>query len=261
MRISSSRKHNLSHTSHKHHHFCHMKTTRIFVTNTRWGNSATTTSTLNRHLKKLKTTESCIFDFLPQDILIEIKFLASGLEHRDKIKAVITKIHHLLKTIISATFQELWDTYHNFGVYSCWYNKCYYTWSNRSVTTNTHLHYKNILASYSTVITTLTRHHIDFTKSITACHHITWDEDPSVPYFEQPIQNSSHDIRILPTFPGWQPRIQNLLSILFYCNKISFYIHFQIPFTTSCVIVTGSLPRHFVTITSYLYVLRQYYIY
>ena len=140
MSISSSRKHYLSHPSHKHHNFCHMTTTRTFVNNTRWRNSATATNTLHRHPKIYNPTESFLFGFLPQDILTEIEFLASGLEHCKKIKAVITKIHPLLNPIIFAITQELWAPYHNFVVYGSWYNECRYTWAHRRVPTNTCLH-------------------------------------------------------------------------------------------------------------------------
>ena len=79
-----------------------MTTTRTFVITTRWGGSDTTTSTLHRYPNIHNPTKYCIFDFLPQDLLTEIDFLASGLEHRDKLKAVIAKTHPLLNPIIFA---------------------------------------------------------------------------------------------------------------------------------------------------------------
>ena len=70
-----------------------MKTTRTLAINTRWGNANKATSTLHRHPKRHKPTETYLFYLLPKYILMEIDFLASRLEHSDKIKAIITKIH------------------------------------------------------------------------------------------------------------------------------------------------------------------------
>ena len=126
MRISSSRKHNLSHPSHKHHNLWNLTTTRTFIITTRWGDYATTTSILHCHTKRHNPTESCLFYFLSQDVFTEIDFLASWIEHCDKHKAVITKIHPLLNPILFSITQELWAPYHNFGVYGSWYNECCY---------------------------------------------------------------------------------------------------------------------------------------
>ena len=170
-----------------------MTTTRTFVITTIWGDSATTTSTLHRHTKIHNPTESCPFYLLPQDVLTEIDLLASLLEHRDKLKAVITKIHPLLDSIIFAIPQYLWAPYHNFVFYRSWYNECCYTWAHRRVPTDTRSHYQNILASYYTVIKKLTQRRLDFTTSVAACQHITWDENLSAPYFKQEILDSYHD--------------------------------------------------------------------
>ena len=74
------------------------------------------------------------------------------------------------------------------------------------VPTNTHLRYQQIFASYSTAIETLTQRNIDLEKAVAACQHITWDENPSVPYFRQTILDSyidHHDTQEPPTFPWW----------------------------------------------------------
>ena len=50
-------------------------------------------------MKRHKPTKTYLFDLLPQDLLTEIDFFASGLEHCDKLKAVIMKIHPFLNPI------------------------------------------------------------------------------------------------------------------------------------------------------------------
>ena len=85
-----------------------MTTTRTFTINTKWGHANQTTSTLRCHPKRLKTTETYLFDLLPHDILTEMDFLASGLEHCDKIKALITETNPFCNPIIFAIPQELW---------------------------------------------------------------------------------------------------------------------------------------------------------
>ena len=84
-------------------------------------------------------TETYLFYLLPQGILTEIDFLASRLEHRDKLKADITKINHLCNPILFAIPQELWAPYHNFIVYGSWYNGYSYSWAHRRVLTHTRL--------------------------------------------------------------------------------------------------------------------------
>ena len=112
MRISSPHKHNFSHHSHKHHKFLKMTNTRTFNINTIWGHVNTTTSTLHLYPKLHKCTKTYLFDLLPQNILTEIYFLASRLEHRNKIKAIITKVNPLFNSIIFSILQELWVPYH-----------------------------------------------------------------------------------------------------------------------------------------------------
>ena len=85
-----------------------MTNERNSVINTRWGHADQTTSTLHCHPKLLKPTETYLFDLLPQDILTEIDFLTSGIEHREKPKAVITKINPLSNPILFTITQELW---------------------------------------------------------------------------------------------------------------------------------------------------------
>ena len=124
---------------------------------------------------------------------MEIDLLASELEHRKKIKAIITKINHLFNPIVFAVTQELWYPYHNFSVYGSCYNNYYYTWAHRLIPTSIRSHYQHIFASYYTVIETLTQHHLDFNKAIAACQHITWDENSSVSYLRQTILDSYID--------------------------------------------------------------------
>ena len=152
-----------------------MTNTCNFAINTRWGHANQKTSTLHLHLKWIKPTETYLFDLLPQDILTEIDILTSGLEHCDKLKAVITKINPFCNPIFFSVPQELWAPYHNFSVYDSWYNQCSYTWAHRRVPTNTCLRYYQIFASYSTIIETLTQWNIDFNKAVAAFQHITWD--------------------------------------------------------------------------------------
>ena len=161
-----------------------------FAINTIWGNAGITTITLHRHLKQHKPTETYLFYLLPQDIPTDIYFLASGLEHRDKLKAFITKINILCNPIFFTIPKELWAPYHNFSVYGSCYNNYYYTWAHRLIPTSIRSHYQHIFASYYTVIETLTQRHPYFNKTAAACQHITWDENSSVPYFIQTILDS-----------------------------------------------------------------------
>ena len=180
-----------------------MTNTRTFAIETRLGHSNTTTSTLHRHPKLKKATETYLFDLLLRDILMVIDLLASGLEHHDKLKAVITKIHPLFHPILFAVPQEIWAPYHNFNVYGSWYNQCSYTWAYRPVPTNMRLQYQNILASYSMVIETLTQRHLGLNKIVATCQHITWDKSSYIPYFNQTILDSYHARLELPVFTGW----------------------------------------------------------
>ena len=84
-----------------------MATTRTFNNNTIWGNSAATTSTSHSHPKRHNPTEYCLPDLLPQDVPTEIEFLTSGIEHRNRLKAVIKTMHPLLNPILFAITQEL----------------------------------------------------------------------------------------------------------------------------------------------------------
>ena len=99
-----------------------MTTTCNFAINTRWGHADQKRSTLYRHQKLTNCTETYLSDLLPQDILTDIDIWVSGLEHCDKFKAVITNINPLCKNTLFAIPRELWAPYHNFIVYSCWYN-------------------------------------------------------------------------------------------------------------------------------------------
>ena len=56
-----------------------MATTRNFSINKIWGHSNQTTSTFNRHPKRIKTNETYLSNLLPQDILTDIDIWVSGL--------------------------------------------------------------------------------------------------------------------------------------------------------------------------------------
>ena len=76
------------------------------------------TSTLQFHTKRLKTTQVSLFYLLPAAILADIEIWVSGLEHRDKFKAVVSRINSMYNPIIYAITHELWTPYQNFRVYS-----------------------------------------------------------------------------------------------------------------------------------------------
>ena len=116
--------------------FWNVTTTHNFAVNTRWGYYDQTKITLHRHTKRLKPTEIYLFYLLPQDILKEIDFFTSGIEHHDKLKAVITKINPFCNPILFVIPQELSAPYHKFSVYIIWYNERSYTWAHRCVPTN-----------------------------------------------------------------------------------------------------------------------------
>ena len=122
MLISSIHKHNFPHPSHIQNKFLNMTTTRTFTINTICRHGNTTTSTMYRHPIRHNPNKTYLFYLFPQDILTEIDFLASGLEHCDKLKAVITKINPFFKPILFVIPQELWAPYHNFSVYGSFYN-------------------------------------------------------------------------------------------------------------------------------------------
>ena len=147
--------------------------THNFVINTRLGNFDQTTSKLNHHPKRLNPTETYLFVLFLQHMLTNIDIWVSGLEHRERFKAVIRNINTLCNPSLFAIPQELLAPCHNFSVYSGWYNQCSYAWVHRSVPTNTHSRY-HFLGSYSTVIEMSTQRHIDFHKSVVAFpkHHL-----------------------------------------------------------------------------------------
>ena len=145
-----------------------MTTTRNFTKNTRWGHTNQTTSTFHCHPKTIKTTETYLFNPLPQDILTDSDILVYGLEYRDNFKVVIIDINPLCKPTLFVITQQIWAPYHNFSVYSCWYNDCSYACAHRCVPTNTCSRYQ-FIGSYYTVIETLTQRHIYFHKSVVAC--------------------------------------------------------------------------------------------
>ena len=72
-----------------------MTTTCNFEINTRLGHANQTKITLYRHPKKTSPTETYLFDLLPQEILTDIDIWVSGLEYREKFKAIITNINPL----------------------------------------------------------------------------------------------------------------------------------------------------------------------
>ena len=145
-----------------------------FVISTRWGHANHKTSTLHFHPKLLKPTEKYLFNLLPQYILTDIDIWVSGLEHREKFKAVIPNMNTMCSPTLFPITQEIWAPYHNLSVCSFCYNEGFYEWAHRNIPTNTCFHYQ-VLGSYSTVIRKLTQQHIKLHKSVVACQHITWD--------------------------------------------------------------------------------------
>ena len=99
-----------------------MTTTRNFAVKTRWVHVDHMTSTLHHHPKLLNPTETYLLNLLPQDILTDIDIWVSGIKHCDKFNAIIVNMNIMCNPPLLAIPQELWSTYHNFSVYSGWYN-------------------------------------------------------------------------------------------------------------------------------------------
>ena len=163
--------------------------------------------------------------------------------------------------------QELWAPNHNFGIYSGWYNECFYAWEHRQVPNNTRSRYQ-LFCSYSTFISTLTQWHIDFHKSVVACQKITWDENSSFLYLRKNDYGFLHFpscytwftyfLRVVTTLNMLSRKIWNILFVLFYHYKISFYAKFQVPTYPSRATFKDTSPRFLANINIYLCVLRQY---
>ena len=79
-----------------------MTTPRNFAINTILGNSNNNTRTLHRQPKQLNPNEKYLFDLFPQDILTDIDIWVSGLEHREKFKAVIMNMNTMCKPTLFA---------------------------------------------------------------------------------------------------------------------------------------------------------------
>ena len=145
-----------------------MKRARNFLIHTRWGHSNLKKSTLNHHPKQLNPIETYLFDTFPRYILTYIDIWVSGLEHRERFKAVIRNINTLCNPSLFAIPQELLAPCHNFSAYSSCYNEVFYKWAHRRIPTNTCLCYQ-LFGSYSTVHSMLTQCHIEFHESVIAC--------------------------------------------------------------------------------------------
>ena len=85
-----------------------MTTLNNFAKNTRWGHTDHTKSTLHHHPKKLNPTEASLFDILPTVILTDIEIWVYGLNHCDKLKAVVSRITLIYNTILFTITHELW---------------------------------------------------------------------------------------------------------------------------------------------------------
>ena len=163
--------------------FWNMTTPRNFAKNTRLGCAKHKTITLHRHTKQLNTTESSLFDIFPKFILTDIEIWVSGLEHRDKFMAVVSRINSMYNPIIYAITHELWTPYQNFRVYS-WYNDRFYEWAHMRIPDP----YNDLCSRYqyygilSTGITKLTPEIIQSHKLAVTFQKIAWDENSSVPY-------------------------------------------------------------------------------
>ena len=188
--------------------FWNVTTPHNFAISKIWGHTNHKTSTIHRHPKQLKSTETFLFNLLPQNVLTDIYIWVSGLKHCNKFKAVITNMNTMCNTTLLEIPQEIWMTYHNFSIYSSWYNEGLYKWAHRCIPNNKCLRY-HLFVSYSMVISKLTQQHIELHKAVVACHHITWDKESSIPYFKQTILDSyvvNHATRDTHNLPGWWPR-------------------------------------------------------
>ena len=101
-----------------------MTTPHNFAKNTGWGradknkfprelfplplNTHLRTSTLHCYPKRLKPTEASLFDLFPTVILTDIEIWVSGLEHRDKFKAVVSRLNSMFNPILFVIPPELW---------------------------------------------------------------------------------------------------------------------------------------------------------
>ena len=79
------------------------------------------TSTIHRHMKKLKPTLASLFGLLPTFILTDIEIWVSGLKHCDDFKPVISRINTMYKPVLFAIPHCLWTPYHKFRFFR-WYN-------------------------------------------------------------------------------------------------------------------------------------------
>ena len=209
--------------------FWNTTTPRNFVINTIWVNVYHNTSTPHWHPKWLKPTEISLFNILPTDILTDIDIWVSGLEHCDKFKAFIKNMNTMCNPTIFSIPPELWSPYHNLSVYSCFYPGVFYKWAYRRIPTNTCLCYQ-FTSSYSTGISKLIQHHIEFHESVVACQHINWDKNSSIPYFKQKIPHSyvlHHATCDTPDLPAWRPRwtccpVKYGIYYLFYSSPRNF---------------------------------------
>ena len=66
------------------------------------------TSTLHCYPKRLKPTEASLFDLFPTVILTDIEIWVSGLEHRDKFKAVVSRLNYMYNPILFVIPPEPW---------------------------------------------------------------------------------------------------------------------------------------------------------
>ena len=155
---------------------------RDFTKNTGWGRadnnkypSKLFASPLNTHLrtsslqlpsKKLNPLQAPLFDLLTTAILKDIEILVSGLKYCEKFNPVVLGFKTICNPIFFAIPHDLWNPYHNVGVFH-WYNEEHYKWVHRRIfakQTDPWTCYK-YYAKKSTYITQLTPEFVQSLKS------------------------------------------------------------------------------------------------
>ena len=190
--------------------FWNMTTSRTLSKNTRWENTDNKTSTLHRHPKLLKPTETYLFNLLPTIILADIDIWVSSLKHHEKFKSFAKKMNYLSNPVFFVIPHDLWAPCQNFGVY-IWYNEGFYEWEYRRIPapySDSCSHYQ-LYQSFSIGITKLTPTIIQSHMLAVTFQKTTQDRNSSIPYFKQKILDSDkehHATHDTPTFLDPQPR-------------------------------------------------------
>ena len=75
----------------------------------------------------VNTTNSILFNFLAQNILVDVYICLSSLEYRDKFKHVIPRFKSMSNPFLFSINAKYWTPYHNFEAF-LWYNIFKYYW-------------------------------------------------------------------------------------------------------------------------------------